>query len=72
MSQVSFIASGHDVLYQECDGGHQVPASITEAALDWFLGTNQALDRDVTYGTAGGAAVRLHTLNLRKEESLCR
>lgn len=29
---------GYDVTYQEFDGGHEVPASISEAALDWFLG----------------------------------
>jgi phospholipase/carboxylesterase len=29
--------SGYDVTYQEFDGGHQVPAAISEAALDWFL-----------------------------------
>lgn len=33
----SLRSSGYDVLYQEFDGGHQVPASISEAALDWFL-----------------------------------
>ena len=27
----------YDVTYQEFEGGHEVPAAITEAALDWFL-----------------------------------
>lgn len=27
-----------DITYNEFDGGHQVPAAISEAALDWFLG----------------------------------
>lgn len=30
--------AGYDVTYQEFDGGHEVPAAISEAALDWFLG----------------------------------
>lgn len=29
--------AGHEVTYQEFDGGHAVPAAISEAALDWFL-----------------------------------
>jgi phospholipase/carboxylesterase len=29
--------SGYDVTYREFDGGHEVPAEISEAALDWFL-----------------------------------
>ena len=29
---------GYDVTYQEFDGGHEVPAAISESALDWFLG----------------------------------
>ena len=28
--------AGYDVTYQEFDGGHEVPAAISEAALDWF------------------------------------
>lgn len=28
---------GYDVTYREFDGGHLVPAEISEAALDWFL-----------------------------------
>jgi phospholipase/carboxylesterase len=28
---------GYDVTYQQFEGGHQVPAEISEAALDWFL-----------------------------------
>jgi phospholipase/carboxylesterase len=31
--------SGYDVTYEEFDGGHEVPAAISEAALDWFLGS---------------------------------
>ncbi len=30
--------AGHDVTYEEFDGGHGVPAEISESALDWFLG----------------------------------
>lgn len=29
--------AGYDVTYEEFDGAHQVPAAITESALDWFL-----------------------------------
>ena len=29
--------AGYDVTYDEFDGGHQVPAAVSEAALDWFL-----------------------------------
>jgi len=29
---------GYDVTYEEFDGGHEVPAAMSEAALDWFLG----------------------------------
>ncbi len=29
---------GYDVTYEEFDGGHEVPASISESALDWFFG----------------------------------
>ena len=32
-----FRAAGYDVMYEEFDGGHEVPAAITELALDWFL-----------------------------------
>jgi len=28
---------GYDVTYREFSGGHEVPADISEAALDWFL-----------------------------------
>ena len=34
----TFINNGYEVTYNEFDGGHQVPATISEAALDWFLG----------------------------------
>ncbi len=30
--------SDYDVTFNEFDGGHEVPAAITESALDWFLG----------------------------------
>jgi phospholipase/carboxylesterase len=33
----AFADSGYDVIYQEFFGGHAVPSSITEMALDWFL-----------------------------------
>jgi predicted esterase len=29
--------AGYDVTYEEFEGGHTVPAAISEAALDWFL-----------------------------------
>lgn len=29
--------SGYEVTYREFEGGHQVPAEISESALDWFL-----------------------------------
>lgn len=29
--------AGYDVTYEEFDGGHVVPAAISESALDWFL-----------------------------------
>jgi len=32
--------SSYSVTYQEFTGGHLVPAAISEAALDWFLGAN--------------------------------
>jgi phospholipase/carboxylesterase len=28
---------GHDVTFEEFDGGHEVPAEISESALNWFL-----------------------------------
>jgi phospholipase/carboxylesterase len=31
-------AAAYDVTYTEFAGGHEVPAAISEAALDWFLG----------------------------------
>lgn len=31
-------ADGYDVTFREFDGGHAVPAEISEAALDWFIG----------------------------------
>ncbi|NIM51052.1 MAG: phospholipase, partial [Gemmatimonadales bacterium] len=30
--------AGYDVTYEEFEGGHLVPAEISESALDWFLG----------------------------------
>lgn len=33
--------AGYDVVYEEFIGAHEVPPSITEAALDWFLGTGE-------------------------------
>jgi phospholipase/carboxylesterase len=30
--------AGYDVTYVEFAGGHQLPAEISESALDWFLG----------------------------------
>ncbi len=33
----SFRGAGYDVTYEEFDGGHEVPAEISESALDWFL-----------------------------------
>lgn len=30
--------AGYDVTYEEFEGGHEVPAAIGDAALDWFLG----------------------------------
>jgi phospholipase/carboxylesterase len=33
----AFANAGYDVTYQEFDGGHEVPAAVSEAALDWFL-----------------------------------
>jgi phospholipase/carboxylesterase len=34
----AFSNAGYDVTYEEFDGGHEVPAAISESALDWFLG----------------------------------
>jgi phospholipase/carboxylesterase len=34
----TFTDAGYDVTYEEFDGGHEVPAEISESALDWFLG----------------------------------
>ncbi len=34
----TFINNGYDVTYNEFDGGHSVPTSISETALDWFIG----------------------------------
>ncbi len=31
--------AGYDVTFDEFAGGHQVPAAVSEAALDWFLAT---------------------------------
>ena len=33
----AFRADGYDVTFEPFDGGHTVPAEITESALDWFL-----------------------------------
>lgn len=35
----SLLDDGYDVTFFEFNGGHQVPASASEAALDWFLDT---------------------------------
>ncbi|UCC71658.1 MAG: twin-arginine translocation signal domain-containing protein [Gemmatimonadota bacterium] len=35
-------SAGWDVTYEEFDGGHVVPAEISESALDWFLGDGGA------------------------------
>ena len=34
----AFRDAGYDVMYEEFAGTHEVPAAITEMALDWFLG----------------------------------
>lgn len=34
-----FQDADYDVTYEEFEGGHEVPAAISESALDWFLGT---------------------------------
>lgn len=39
----SLRALGNDVTYQEFEGSHGVPAEISEAALDWFLGGTRSL-----------------------------
>lgn len=36
----SMRAAGYDVTYEEFDGGHEVPAAISESALDWYLGVS--------------------------------
>jgi phospholipase/carboxylesterase len=33
----SMEGAGYDVTYEEFQGGHEVPAAISESALDWFL-----------------------------------
>jgi hypothetical protein len=33
--------AGYEVTYLEFDGGHGVPAEISEGALDWFLGVGE-------------------------------
>lgn len=33
----TFTNAGYDVTYEEFAGGHEVPAAISESALDWFL-----------------------------------
>ena len=33
----AFRKAGYDVIYNEFKGGHEVPAAVSEAALDWFL-----------------------------------
>lgn len=30
---------GYDVTFHEFDGGHEVPSEVSDAALDWFIGT---------------------------------
>ena len=34
--------ANYDVTYEEFDGDHEVPAEISESALDWFLGVSLA------------------------------
>ena len=34
----AFADADYDVKYEEFAGGHEVPAEISESALDWFLG----------------------------------
>ena len=36
--------SDYDVTFEEFDGGHEVPADISESALDWFLDVSSAPD----------------------------
>ena len=33
----AFLKVGYDVVYNEFEGGHEVPAAVSEAALDWFF-----------------------------------
>ena len=33
----AFKKSGYNVVYNEFEGGHEVPAAVTDAALEWFL-----------------------------------
>lgn len=33
----AFKKAGYDVAYNEFEGGHEVPAAVSDAALDWFL-----------------------------------
>jgi phospholipase/carboxylesterase len=35
--------AGYSVVYQEFEGGHAVPAEISDAALDWFFGNQVTL-----------------------------
>ncbi len=35
----NFQQAGYEVRYDEFDGGHEIPAEITESSLDWFLGS---------------------------------
>jgi phospholipase/carboxylesterase len=32
--------SGYDVTFHEFDGGHEVPAEVSDTALDWFFGVS--------------------------------
>ena len=34
--------AGYDVVYQEFDGGHDIPPDIAREAMDWFLGAQPA------------------------------
>ena len=45
----AFRKAGYDVVYNEFKGGHEVPAAVSEAALDWFLSG----DTDTQGKTAG-------------------
>ncbi len=33
----AFLKVGYNVVYNEFEGGHEVPAAVSDAALDWFL-----------------------------------